>query len=185
MEEEENVAQEMTSVKQGYEVETAAQEAEAARKAHNAAKQRERTERLRALGLNARGMPPLGTGSGRPAKRRNPAKQRKYQANFSARHKAARERLGLTIAEFNKLPKATRMMEMKGVEITDRSPSSKEKQRAKQRAWYHRNKAKQATVEANNGVRPATDRSIKFCPHCGWNIDATRKAQAFMDGRTE
>jgi hypothetical protein len=132
-----------------------------------AAYQRARVARLRALGLSARGKPLKDR-----HKNRDPEKQMKYQANYNKKWKAARERLGLTIAEFQKLPRATRLMELN---------------------HPRRGKAVKATPapqRADNGVLPIrsdtrfdTDRSVKFCPHCGWNIDATRKAQAFVDGR--
>lgn len=38
---------------------------------------------------------------------------------------------------------------------------------------------------SNNSQMPRVDRRVKFCPHCGWNIDACSKAQAFVDGRAE
>jgi hypothetical protein len=144
-------------------------------KAHLAAKARERTARLHALGLTARGNPRKDRHKSRDAE-----KQRQYQASYNIRQKAARARLGLTIAEFKKLPRATRMMELNyPAGITD----ANERRKMQQRKWYHKNKGKAKVAAVSNGVLPADDRSVKFCPHCGWNIDATRKAQAFIDGR--
>jgi hypothetical protein len=166
-----------------------------AAKAWAAQKQRNRTARLRALGLNARGKPLKDR-----HKNRDPEKQRVYQANYGKKHKAARERLGLTIAAFNKLPRATRLMELnypaKGAPGKDKT----ERNRARSREWYRKNKGKAKVSElagairrdidsreaarGSNGPIPApTTRDVRFCPHCGWNIDATRKAQAFIDGR--
>jgi hypothetical protein len=155
------------------------------RKQWNARRSRERTARLRALGLNARGKPRKD----RHRKPRNPDKQKQYQDNYNRRHKAARTRLGLTIAEFNKLPRATKLMEMKGKAV-----DPKERNRAAKREWYRQNKdkvmaARRAkalpTVKEMNAEWTAIsdNRAVRFCPHCGWNIDATRKAQAFVDGR--
>jgi len=131
-----------------------------------AAYQRARVARLRALGLSARGKPLKDR-----HKNRDPEKQKRYQDAYNVKQKAARKRLGLTIAEFMKLPRAVRLKELNGV---------------------RRGKARAKATTADNGVVPEvlvkplrsdTDRSVKFCPHCGWNIDATRKAQAFVDGR--
>lgn len=171
MEEETNIEEIMTTappgaVKERYYQQTDEERArrqEIARKARNAAKARERTARFRALGLNARGKPKGSRGS------RDPAMQRVYQANFAARHKAAREALGLTIAEFQKLPRDKRMAAMKQPKGVPVLVMSKRKKRG--------------VVVRDNGIVAPDDRSVKFCPHCGWNIDATRKAQAFVDGR--
>jgi len=160
---------------------------EADRRARNAAAARERVAKLNAMGLSARGNP-LRRG-GRPklarAKRRDPAKQRQYQANFMARHKAARERLGLTIAQFSKLPKATRMMEMKRGLTT----ASKERARAQQREWYHKNKEKVMAArraKASNGTTAAPAASaynINECPNCGCPIRALTVALRFEEER--
>jgi hypothetical protein len=142
-----------------------------AQKARVAALARARTARLRALGLNARGKPLKDR-----HKNRDLEKQKMYQANYGRKHKAARERLGLTISQFQKLPRAVRLKEL--------NVDQKERIRARQRDWYRQNKAKAGVAKATpNGVLPVDDRSVKFCPHCGWNIDALRKAQAFIDGR--
>jgi hypothetical protein len=88
------------------------------------------------------------------------AKQRRYQADYNRKHKAARERLGLTIAAFNKLPRATKLKELnRHVPPNDKV----ERQRARQRAWYLRSKAKKE-VTSNS--------AINFCPNCGFNIKA-------------
>jgi hypothetical protein len=154
---------------------------ERVRRQKAAALARERTARRNALGLNARG----GPRKNRHNKNRNDAKQRQYQHNFAARHKAARERLGLTISEFNKLPQATRLAEYN--RLKGKPVDAKERNRAKKRSWYHENKEKVMAArraKSSNGPTPVpTTREVKFCPHCGWNIDATRKAQAFIDGR--
>jgi hypothetical protein len=94
-------------------------------------------------------------------------KQRRYQANFNKRHRAARKRLGLTIAAFNKLPKATRMLEMKH----PGSVSAKAKRnRERQHAWYLRRKAAKATNSEAKKEAPTPsnsesnkDRIISFC----------------------
>jgi hypothetical protein len=31
-------------------------------------------------------------------------------------------------------------------------------------------------------VGGTVDRAIRYCPHCGWNLDAMQKAQSFIDG---
>jgi hypothetical protein len=159
----------------------------AVEKARNAAKARARTAQLRALGLSARGKPLKDR-----HKNRDAAKQRRYQANYGRKHKAARKRLGLTITEFQKLPRATRLMEL-NYPTQGKAVDPKERNRQRQREWYHKNKGKAGgTVQwlhpetgkpLANGVLPTDDRTVRFCPHCGWNIDATRKAQAFVDGR--
>ena len=88
------------------------------------------------------------------------AKQRQYQANYFKRHKAARTRLGLTIAQFNKLPRATRMMEMKH----PGSVSSKAKRnRERQRQWYRKNKTSKAIAPSNSESGTNKDRIISFC----------------------
>jgi hypothetical protein len=153
-----------------------------ARKAYVARKARERTARLRALGLNARGKPLKDR-----HKNRDNEKQKRYQHNFAARHKAARERLGLTIMEFNKLPPATRLAEYNKLKGKAVNPKL-ERNRALKREWYQQNKDKvmaaRRSKTVSNGPTPArVERDVRFCPHCGWNIDATRKAQAFVDGR--
>jgi hypothetical protein len=160
MEENEKDIAENAAVKERYHQQTD----EERRKRQNAAKARERTRRLHALGLTARGLPRKDRHQNRDA-----AKQKQYQANFAARHKAARKLLGLTISEFNKLPKAQRMIAMK----------HPHKVRMAAQGTLKADKA--VPQRADNGAVPT--REVRFCPHCGWNIDATRKAQAFVDGR--
>jgi len=155
MEEEQNIE------KAALEAEQEEAKRDARDRERHAAYARKRTASLRALGLSARGKPLKDR-----HKSRDPEKQRKYQAAYGAKQKAARKRLGLSIAEFMKLPRATRLMELN---------------------HPRRGKAGRAVAKAtpaSNGPIPApTTRDVKFCPHCGWNIDATRKAQAFIDGR--
>jgi hypothetical protein len=170
----------------------------AAQKARVAAKARERTARLRALGLNARGKPLKDR-----HKNRNVTKQLQYQANFNARHKAARERLGMTIAEFNKLPRERRAMEynklkgkpvftVKGALAKDRA----ERGRQRRREWYHRSKAKsgvsqlastiRADIDSREAARSGATEHMSECPVCGCNLDkirAIRLAVKFEEAR--
>jgi hypothetical protein len=199
MEEEEN-KQEMTTFKQGHEAEVALGAMQQPgeknykqlklRREKAAAYQRARVARLRALGLSARGNPLKD----RHRKKRDIAKQRQYQHNFAARHKAAREALGLTISQFNKLPRAQRMIAYNKLKHPKEWGDKAERNRAAKREWYRQNKDKVMAArrakalptvkEMNAEWAAASDnRAVRFCPHCGWNIDATRKAQAFVDGR--
>jgi hypothetical protein len=95
---------------------------------------------------------------------RDVRKQREWGARNYARTKAARKMLGLTIEQFAQLSKAERAA---AVEKANRPTA----------------KAATVVAPARNGVVPTPDRIVRWCPGCGWNIDATRKAQAIVDGR--
>lgn len=133
---------------------TEEQAAEVARKARNAAKQRERVAQLNALGLTSRGTPKK-----RFIKKRDPVKQRRWQASYQNRSKAARKRLGLTIEQFMALPKATRLMEMGPSTAGKPAP----RRRIKEPFVYNNE------MEAAAAARPVAQ-GIKFCPECGHNL---------------
>jgi len=99
---------------------------------------------------------------GKPKKRINYTKQKRYQHAYNKRNKAARKRLGLSIAEFKKLPAATRLMEM---HYDPAKPEAK-------KSWYASltPEQKKARAEKQKQRRHAREgRRVWECPYCDFS----------------